>query len=122
MSELKLQGKIKNILPLETGTTQAGKEWKKQVFVISNNGGYEGKEQQFAFEVFGTEKVDNFNQYNKEGKEVEVFFNIGCNEWKGKYYTSLQAWKVMSVQTAPQQDLPPLEELNDDEPEDLPFN
>lgn len=121
MSELKLQGKIKTILPLETGTTQAGKEWKKQVFVISNNGGYEGKEQQFAFEVFGTEKVDKFNQYNKEGKEVEVFFNIGCNEWKGKYYTSLQAWKVMSVQTAPKQDLPPLEELNDNEPADLPF-
>lgn len=121
MSELKLQGKIKTILPLETGTTQAGKEWKKQIFVISNNDGYEGKEQQFAFEVFGTEKVDKFNQYNKEGKEVEVFFNIGCNEWKGKYYTSLQAWKVMSVQTAPKQDLPHLEELNDDEPEDLLF-
>lgn len=94
--EYKEKGTIKTVLPVESGTSQSGKEWKKLNFVISNNGGYEGAEQIFAFEIFGGEKVDNFEKYNKVGQEVEVSFNIRVNEWKGKYYTSLQAWKVMS--------------------------
>lgn len=94
--EYKEKGTIKTVLPVESGTSQSGKEWKKLNFVISNNGGYEGAEQIFAFEIFGTEKVENFEKYNKVGQEVEVSFNIRTNGWKGKYYTSLQAWKVMS--------------------------
>ena len=94
--EYKEKGTIKTVLPVESGTSQNGKEWKKLNFVIANNGGYEGAEQIFAFEIFGSEKVDNFEKYNKVGQDVEVSFNVRTNEWKGKYYTSLQAWKVMS--------------------------
>ena len=101
MSELKLVGKIKTILDKQSGTSKIGNEWVKQSFVISNNDGYEGKEQIFCFELFGDEKVSKFNEYNSVGKEVEVSFNIKCNEWtkdgKTSYFTSLDAWKVFSV-------------------------
>jgi hypothetical protein len=71
---------------------------RKVQFVIKNNEGHEGQEQVFAFDLFAgvskPEKLDNFLKYNKVGSEVEVSFNIKCNEYKGRYYTNLDAWKV----------------------------
>ena len=104
MSELKLSGKIKSILPVVSGTSKAGKEWQKQSFVISNNDGYEGKEQVFCFELFGEEKVGNLTKFNKVGDDVDVSFNIGCNEYnnptKGlQYFTSLSAWRIEKTST-----------------------
>lgn len=100
MSELSITGKIKKFLPIESGVAKAsGKEWKKQNFIISNNEGYEGKEQIFCFEVFGEEKVENLTKYQKEGDEIKVQFNIGTNEWKDKYFTSLSAWRIEKLDT-----------------------
>ena len=99
MSDLKVKGTIRTILDKQSGISNAGKEWTKQSFVIANNEGYEGREQLFAFELFGDEKVSKFNNHNNVGKEVEVSFNIKCNEWKDKYFTSLDAWKIFKADT-----------------------
>ena len=97
MSDYSTKGILKTILPIETGVAKStGKEWKKVSFVVTNNEGYEGREQMYAFEVFGEEKVDNFIKYNKEGSQVEVKFNIQTNNWKDKYFTSLSAYRVDS--------------------------
>jgi hypothetical protein len=96
MSELKLNGKIKTICDVQTGTSASG-EWKKVTFVIANNDGYEGREQIFAFEIFGAEKVEDFIKYNKVDREVEVSYNIRTSEYSGKYYTSLAAWKIFGA-------------------------
>lgn len=98
---LEITGEIEKVLATETGTTTAGKDWKKQSFIVANNEGYEGKKQIFCFEIFGEEKVDNFNKFNKVGSIVKVDFNISTNEWKDKYYTSLQAWKVFKADVDP---------------------
>ena len=97
--ENQLTGTIKTILDAQEGTSKAGKSWKKIEFVIENNEGYEGKAQIFAFEIFGEEKVDKFLQFNSVGKLVDVSYNIGCNEWNGKYFTSLSAWKVFGAES-----------------------
>ena len=92
-----VKGKLKTVLPVQTGTPKAGGEdWKKVSFVVANHEGYEGREQLFCFEIFGAEKVDNFNKFNKEGSEVSVKFEIRTNEYQGKYYTSLSAYRVES--------------------------
>ena len=100
------KGILKTILPVETGTAKTtGKEWKKISFVVTNSDGYEGREQMYAFEIFGEEKVDNFLKYNKEGTEISVKFNIQTNNWKDKYFTSLSAYRVDSgerVEQAPE--------------------
>ena len=111
---MEVKGIIQSILPTETGESASG-EWKKVVFVISNNEGYQGKEQIFAFDVFGEEKVDKFLQYNVVGKNVEVSFNIRTNEHNGRYYTSLQAWKIFGLDSAQSSPEP------DNDPDDLPF-
>lgn len=111
-----IKGTIKKILDVQSGVSKStGNQWKKQNFVITNNDGYEFKRQLFCFEVFGIERVDNFVKYNKVGDEVEVSFNIQTNEYEGKYYTSLQAWKVMSLTSNQTQE--PVVEGDDD----LPF-
>ena len=124
MSELKLNGKIKSILPVVSGTSAAGKEWKKQSFIVANNEGWEGKEQIFCFEVFGEEKVTNLTKFQKVGDDVSVSFNIGCNEYnnptKGlQYFTSLSAWRIEKVSNeASLSDSPVISQQDDD---DLPF-
>jgi hypothetical protein len=110
-----VKGTLSKILAGEAGTSKDGKGWKKITFTVANNDGYEGREMLYAFEIFGTEKVDNFIKYNKEGSAVEVMFNIQVNEWQGKYYTSLQAWKVMSVERVEQAT------ATIEETDDLPF-
>ena len=119
MSEFKSTGNIVKILDAQSGTSQAGKDWKKQDFVINTGGSYP---QDICFNVFGDEAVENLTKYNKVGDKVTVSFNIKCNEYKGKYYTSLGAWRIEKVDgaetnvTEPQA-LP----VTEDEDIDLPF-
>jgi hypothetical protein len=88
---MKITGKITEILPKESGTSKAGKQWVKQTVVIDSNEQYNNI---YPIEVFGDEKVENLNKYNKVGDTVDVEFNISANKWKDKYFTSLQAWKI----------------------------
>ena len=94
MSELKVSGKIEKILPVESGTSKAGKEWKKQNFVINTGAEFNPT---ICFSVFGDEKVDNLTKYNKEGDEVEVHFNVSSREWEGKYFHNVDAWRIEKV-------------------------
>ena len=112
---MKVTGKITKILDVEAGTSKAGKEWKKLVFTLETMDEYNNL---YALEVFGEEKVDNFLKFNKLGQEVDVEFNVSCNEWKGKYFTSLQAWKVFKAEKVEEECG---SEMNDEQSDDLPF-
>ena len=118
MSDFKLVGKIATISEVVKGKKKDGGEWQKLSFTIQTPDQYNNL---YAFDVFGDEKVENFNKYNKVGQDVEVSFNIKCNEWQGKYYTSLQAWKIFKadvVEAAPMVSVP-TEAPGEDS--DLPF-
>jgi len=115
---LEITGIIEKVLPLESGVTKVGADWQKQNFIVTNNEGYDGKKQIFCFEIFGEEKVQNFNKFNKVGYSVKVNFNISTNEWKDKYFTSLQAWKISkSEQVTAMPEIVDEPEVDDD----LPF-
>jgi hypothetical protein len=89
---MKVEGlKITKVLDVQKGTSKAGKEWQKVTFVAETSEEYNNL---YAFEIFGEEKVENFNKFNKVGDLVNVEFNVSCNEWQGKYFTSLSAWRV----------------------------
>ncbi len=97
MSELKITGKIEQIKQVKEGISKAGKDWKKVEFVITNNEGYQGKSQMFAFEVYGEKRVDPFLKFNKVGDIVEVSFNIKCNQHEERHYITLDAWNIFKV-------------------------
>ena len=91
--------------------------FQKVEFVITTND--EKYPQDVKFEIV-QDKVDDFIKYNKVGASVDVDFNVRGNEYNGKYYVSLSAWKVFkSEANAPATDIGvPTEELATN---DLPF-
>jgi len=53
--------------------------------------------QSALFEIFGNEKVDNFQKYNQVGDVVDVEYNLKSNESRtnpGVFFNTIQAWKV----------------------------
>ena len=118
MEELKLKGKIVKILEAESGTSKAGKSWIKQNFVIDTGASYNPE---VCFEVFGQEKVDNLQKYNKVGQEVEVSFNISSREYNGKYFHNLSAWKIWAGGKNEKSEIEQLAKTIDAEDDGLPF-
>ena len=121
MSELKVQGKIEKFLAVESGTSKAGKDWQKQSYLLRTADEYNNL---YCFDIFGVEKVEQLTKFNKVGDDVSVSFNVGCNEWNGKYFTSLNSWRIDKLDSNTLTP-PPLAEvgdaLNDDPISDLPF-
>jgi len=93
MSELKVTGTITKVLNPENGTSKAGKEWNKQNFVIATGGKYPDD---ICFTLFG-DKSDLISNV-QIGDEVEVSFNLNSREYNEKYYTNVNAWKVVLTQ------------------------
>ncbi len=120
---LQIKGKIQEILKSESGVSRAGKEWKKQEFVIETDEQYPRK---VCFTLFNdkTSLIDGLST----GEEVEVSFNVESREYNGKWFHNINAWKIdkptaENLPEAPPEfsmgDIPP--EPADDESNDLPF-
>ena len=91
--ELKITGHIIKVQDVESGTSKNGKEWQKLSFIVDTKSEYNNI---YSFEIFGSDKVEKFNKWNKEGSKVTVSFNVNCREYKGKFYTSLMAWNIFN--------------------------
>jgi len=121
---LSVKGKVEQILKAESGVSRAGKDWKKQEFVIETDEQFPRK---VCFTLFG-DKVDLLNSL-KAGQEVEVSFNLESREFNGRWFTNVNAWKIdqvseeNSVPAPPpaftMNDIPP--EPDEDSANDLPF-
>lgn len=112
MSELKLTGKIKQIGEIQ----EFDSGFRKLEFVITTSEQYP---QDVKFEII-KDKIDNFVQYNKVGQEVEVSFNVRGNEYNGRYFVNLQAWKVFKT-TQSEGTTEVKQENKQEEEDDLPF-
>ena len=108
---MEVTGKITKVLEKQSGVSKAEKEWTKLSFILETSEAYNNL---YCFEVFGTEKVEQFEKYNKVGQEVKVDFNVSTNEWNGKYFTSLQAWRIFKAEAEQPAEV-------EDAGDDLPF-
>tara|TARA_Y100000758_G_C16064082_1_gene425615 strand:+ start:388 stop:750 length:363 start_codon:yes stop_codon:yes gene_type:complete len=117
-TELKVNGSIEKILPVQSGTSKNDTEWMKIQFLLRTSDEYNNL---YCFEIFGVDKVEEFKKYKKEGQKVEVKFNVQTNEWKDKYFTSLSAWSVFGLNNEnDKQELEQITEILETE-DDLPF-
>ena len=90
---MEFTGKIIAVLPPKGGVAKAtGNEWKAQEFVIENHDQYPKK---MCFEVFGTDKIDQFNI--QLGEELTVSFDIDARQWQDRWFNSIRAWRVERV-------------------------
>lgn len=105
---MQITGQLTAIHEIES--IQDGK-YQKQMFAITNQDGYEGREAVYAFELFGdkTSLLDKFS----EGDTITVSANIECRHWKdNKYFTTLKAWKIEAAT---------VEQSEVGEPDGMPF-
>lgn len=121
----KVSGRIIAVMQMKTGTSQKG-TWASQEYVLETHDLYP---QKVCFEVFGTEKIQQFNiQMNDE---VDIMYNFDAREFKGRWYNTIRAWSVFKrsedgqTQVAAQSssDAPKASEqkVNGDDVPDLPF-
>jgi hypothetical protein len=121
---MQVKGTLLQVLKQESGVSKAGKEWKKQDFVIETNEQFPKK---VCFTLFG-DKISLIDGIT-EGAEIEVFFSVESRDFNGKWYHNINAWKIESASTASSAksyppefsgaDAPP--ERMDDSGNDLPF-
>ena len=125
---LELNGKIKVIMDVQT----FGSGFTKREVVITTEEQYP---QDVKFEAL-KEKTAILDQYSV-GDQVKVSFNVRGNEYQGKYYVSLQSWKIDNIGAAtsggasipaplnPMAQMPsvqaPAPSISDIEEDDLPF-
>nr|DAY73311.1 MAG TPA: protein of unknown function (DUF3127) [Caudoviricetes sp.] len=84
----KISGRIIAVMQMKTGTSQKG-TWASQEYVLETHDSYP---QKVCFEVFGTEKIQQFNiQMNDE---VDIMYNFDAREFKGRWYNTIRAWSV----------------------------
>ena len=90
---MELAGKVIAITEARSGkSATTGNEWKVQEYVIETHEQYPRR---MAFEVFGEDKLRQFNI--QMGEEINVSFDINAREWNGRWYNSIRAWKVDRV-------------------------
>lgn len=84
-----ITGKIIAVLPTKSGTSARGTQWSSQTSVIETHEQYPKR---VAFDVLG-DKITEFNLH--VGEEVTVSFDINAREYNGKWWNSVNAWKVV---------------------------
>lgn len=91
---MEFSGKVIAILPPKSGVSKStGNEWKMQSYVVENHDQFPRR---MCFEVFGADKIDQFNI--QMGEELTVSFDIDARQWQDKWFNSIRAWKVERVQ------------------------
>lgn len=127
---MEIIGKAIAALPVKSGVSQrTGEQWQSREYVIETQEQYPTK---ICFEVFGTDKLKEFNIRNND--LIKVYLDINAREYNGKWYNSIRAWKVehvspqsQTIETAPVQTSAPVQAPTPvqapapQESDDLPF-
>ena len=93
---MEIIGKVVAVLELQSGTSKKGSEWKKRDFVI------ETLDEKFPKKVCFTLFGDRADACPSIDSVVNVAFDIDAHEYNGKWFNSVNAWKVEPAQTQQQ--------------------
>ena len=98
MATLEVEGKLVQLLEKRSGVSASGTNWTSQDFVIEIPGQYVSNA---VFNVYGDRvQLDQF----QIGELIKVSFDIRGREYQGRWYNTLNCWKIERPQaaTAPQ--------------------
>ncbi|MFD1603813.1 DUF3127 domain-containing protein [Flavobacterium artemisiae] len=123
---MEVTGKVKVVNPEQ----QVSASFKKRELVVTTEEQYP----QHILIEFTQDKCDLLSSY-KQGEAVKVSINLRGREWvnpqgETRYFNSIQGWRIERLaaegasQAAPMptaETFAPATNVNDDEPDDLPF-
>lgn len=101
---MEIRGRIIQALQLQSGTSAAGRAWKKQEFVLETFDQYPRK---VVFTIFG-DKVDQlgpqFTNYLQNSTDVTVSFDLESRSFVGRdnverWSTEVRPWKIVDSTT-----------------------
>lgn len=110
---MQVKGTIDTVFPTETVGTGS---FQKRVFWMNIE--EDTKYPQKIQLEFTQAKCADLDKI-KPGMKVEVDFNIRGNEYKGKVYVNLQAWKIAVIGGSAKVEV--VDDINSGQSEDLPF-
>ncbi|WP_242084501.1 DUF3127 domain-containing protein [Aestuariivivens sediminis] len=125
---MEVQGRIKMIGETQTFGTNG---FRKREIVLTTEEQYP----QHILIEFIQDKTDLLNDY-QVGQQVKININLRGREWinpqgETKYFNSIQGWRIEALQpesvgdnlppVPPADAFEPVEDLNDDDHDDLPF-
>ena len=106
---MEITGKIIAVLPERSGVSaRSGAEWRCASYVLETMEQYPRK---MNFEVFGTDRIQQFNI--QVGETMIVSFDIDAHEYNGRWFNSIRAWKVdRNLQATPEAASPVVDAAN----------
>lgn len=90
-----VKGKIIKAFDVRSGETDKGSWMSADYLIEYKEEGYDFT-RKMRFTVKGEDRIKRCNVagFMSAGTEVQVYFGIDCNEYKGNWYNNLVAWDV----------------------------
>jgi len=85
--------------PQEGVSKSTGKSWKSLEIVLEDTTSQYPRKA--SFKIFGIEKVDEFLQKYRANDNLKISFDIDSQEYQGRWFTKLNAWKIEQADAAP---------------------
>lgn len=85
---MEVKGTVKLIASAETGVSQAGKQWKKQIIVVDTGADYNPD---IAIQAFGDDKIKDLNKLSV-GDSVLIKCNVSSREYNGRYFHNIDGY------------------------------
>lgn len=98
--QLEATGRVIAVLPLRNGTSAAGTAWASQDYVIEYSEPTAQYPRRLNFNIFGSDKIQQYSALLQLGNTVKVSFDIDAREYQGRWFTSIRAWKVEAAGAA----------------------
>lgn len=91
-------------MPIVSGVSKGtGREWSSQEFVVEYNSN-SPYPRLACFRIFGQDRIAEMNV--REGELVRVSFDVESSEYNERWYTRLNAFRVLRIEQAAGQGMP----------------
>ena len=100
---MEFRGRILKVSPVQSGTSSAGKEWKRQEFQFEY---FENPTDRWTDKVALSLMNDRIIPDLQEGEEVVCGFSHNIRDWNGKAFNDLRCYKLERVAKATAQPTP----------------
>ena len=117
---MQFNGTVTAISALQSGTSKAGKEWRKIDVVLT----YDNSKPEYPKAIVFSVMNDNIEKFGFQvGGEYEVEVDFSVREYQNRHYLSANAWKATAknVPTAPAPQQVAQAEMVPPDADNLPF-
>ena len=88
---MRFTGKITKVMPLVTGTSEKGSEWKRLTIVVTDDDPNAAYPDEMVLDIWN-DKIPE--QPLEVGKHVEVFYSVRTREFNNKLFNDINVFRI----------------------------